>query len=246
MDDMAEFLFELANTDRLTILSELDTRELKLTQLAKLLDVTVQETSRQLARLSEAKLIEKNSAGSYGLTPFGKLALAMLPSFSFLHEEREYLLSHDISSLPPEFIQRIGELSVHENVDIDSALSYVEEVIKEAEQYIWLMSDQLGARLRHTYDQNHPEKTSFRLILPRNIKPEVLEYSRSDLGAKLEIGLVDDVKVCIAMNEKIAGVFFPDLNGRIDFARGFTGKTSSFHRWCHDLHTFYWDRSRKR
>jgi len=48
------------------------------------------------------------------------------------------------------------------------------------------------------------------------------------------------------MDEKIAAVFFPDLNGRLDLSRGFIGKSPSFQKWCHDLYTFYWDKSEKR
>lgn len=39
------------------------------------------------------------------------------------------------------------------------------------------------------------------------------------------------------MNEKIAGITFADLKGKIDF---FTSSGVDFHRWCHDLFTFYW------
>jgi hypothetical protein len=38
------------------------------------------------------------------------------------------------------------------------------------------------------------------------------------------------------MNEKVAGVCFPDLKGKIDFNSGFRGTSDTeFHNWCRDL-----------
>ena len=79
MSSAAGLLFELANVDRLTILTEIDTEPLKLSQVARKLSATVQETSRHLERLSKAKLIEKDSTSSYRITSFGKLILSLLP-----------------------------------------------------------------------------------------------------------------------------------------------------------------------
>lgn len=75
MDDTVELLFELSSSDRLALLLEVKANKQRLTQLAQKLSATVQETSRHLSRLSDAKLIEKDSAAFYGLTAFGRLAL---------------------------------------------------------------------------------------------------------------------------------------------------------------------------
>jgi len=81
-----------------------------LSQLTAKLSATPQETSKHLMRLRNAKLIEKDSDGFFGLTAFGKIILNLVPSIKFLTQNREYFLSHDISSLPLEFIERLGEL----------------------------------------------------------------------------------------------------------------------------------------
>lgn len=49
-------------------------------------------------RLTEAKLIEKNSDGSYTLTSYGRVVLLLLSSYTFV--SKDYFLSHDISFLP--------------------------------------------------------------------------------------------------------------------------------------------------
>lgn len=243
MSSTAELLFELANNDRLTILREIDKEPMRLSQVARKLSATVQETSRHLERLSKARLIEKDSSSAYRITSLGKLVLSLLPSFDLLQKRREFFLSHDLSSLPLGFVQRIGGLSEHHYVDrLDEALANAERVIKEAEEYVWLMTDQ---QVRQSYPHEHPEPVSLRLILPRGIDLEAFQRIRKQTGTRLQIGFVDDVKATIVMNEKTAAVCFPSLNGRMDLTQGFAGKTPEFHGWCRDLYSFYWEKSKK-
>jgi predicted transcriptional regulator len=51
-------------------------------------------------RLHDAKLMGKDSDGFFGLTVFGHIILNFEPSIGFLAQNRDYFLSHDISSLP--------------------------------------------------------------------------------------------------------------------------------------------------
>jgi predicted transcriptional regulator len=68
----------------------------------------MQEASKHLARLREQNFVEQNpSNGYYALTTLVKLVTKLLPSREFLSENKEYLLIHNISSLPEEFIERI-------------------------------------------------------------------------------------------------------------------------------------------
>ena len=243
MSSAAGLLFELANTDRLTMLREIDNEPMRLSQVARKLSATLQETSRHLERLSKARLIEKDSASAYRITSFGELVLSLLPSFDFLQRRREFFLSHDLSSLPPGFVQRIGELSEHHYVDrLDEALAHAERVIKEAKEYVWLMADQ---QVRQSYPHEHPEPVSLRLILPIGIDLEAFQRIRKQTGTRLQIGFMDDVKATIVMNEKTAAVCFPSLDGRMDFTQGFAGKTPEFHGWCRDLYSFCWEKSKK-
>ena len=244
MSSAAGLLFELANADRLTILSEVEQQPLKLSQLARKLSATVQETSRHLERLSKARVIEKDSTASYRVTPFGALVLSLLPSFEFLQQRRDFFLSHDLSHLPQGFAQRIGELSESEVVvRLDDALAHAEHIIREAEQYTWLMSDQ---NVRQSYPHQHPEQVSRKLIVPREIDLQTFQQMRKEKGPEPEIGFLDDVIVTIVMNEKTALVGFPSLDGRMDFTQGFAGKASKFHEWCRSLYSFYWDVSTKK
>ena len=78
MENYSSLLFELSSTDRLDILALLKKTPLKLSHVSKKLDFTVQETSRNITRLNEAKMISKNVDGSFHLTPYGAEALNLL------------------------------------------------------------------------------------------------------------------------------------------------------------------------
>jgi predicted transcriptional regulator len=92
--------------------------------------------------LRDAKLIEKDSDGFFSLTSFGKILVNFIPSFRFLTQNIEYLLSHDISSFPLEFIERLGELQEGQFGErVGSVLAHIQQVVQYAEEYIWLMSD---------------------------------------------------------------------------------------------------------
>ena len=62
--------FELASEQRLSILFKLTEHDSKLAELSKDLNVTMQEVHRNLSRLMDAGLIEKDSAGTFSLTTF--------------------------------------------------------------------------------------------------------------------------------------------------------------------------------
>ena len=131
MENLAELLFVLASIDRLTLLSEITIeKKQKLSQLTAKLSATSQEASKHLMRLRNARLIEKDSEGFFALTTVGKIIVNLLPSIRFLAQNREYFLSHGISSLSLEFIERLGELQEGQYAEkVGSILAYIQQVV---------------------------------------------------------------------------------------------------------------------
>jgi len=60
--------FELASESRLGILRELNMKNWKMNELARKLDLTTTETFRQLQRLNEALLVQKQVGGTYAIS----------------------------------------------------------------------------------------------------------------------------------------------------------------------------------
>jgi predicted transcriptional regulator len=175
--------------------------------------------------------------------------LLLLPSFDFLSKNRYYFISHDISFIPQEFIERIGELSVYEYAaNVSNILRHTEKVISSANEYVLLMADQALITRSHIAQGVANRDLSVRIMIPKNtLLPQEYQQTKPLLGNKLEMKVIveEHVKVAIAMNEKIAGVTFPDLKVNIDFNSGFTSSSIDFHKWCNDIFSFYWNRSKK-
>jgi predicted transcriptional regulator len=255
LEHLAELLFILASIDRLTLLSEIAIQNRRLSQLTTTLSATPQETSKHLTRLRDAKLIEKDSDGLFSLTAFGKIIVNLLPSIRFVTENREYFLSHDISSLPLEFIERLGELQEGQYGEkVGSILAHIQQVVQDAEEYIWLMADHPLGRQEYVTRSGKLESTSsvtWRVIIPADSNMDWTELRRTvgTYKGRIEYHLIEDpndIKAGIALNEKIAGLSFPDITGKLDFNSGFRSNNPLFRKWCQDLFVFHWNKKGKR
>jgi predicted transcriptional regulator len=251
-EQTAELLFTLASADRLTLLSELQTKKQRLTQLSTKISASSQETFKHLARLRDAQLIDKDSDGFYAITSFGKVVLVNLLSIKFLSRYREYLMGHDVSSLPHEFIERIGELgSPKHSEKVGSVLIGIQQIVQQAKEYVWLMADHPVGGQQYVGGKKLTESPDiiWRVIIPDNTDVNWSEV-RSSFGkhkGQVSFGLIkeNEVKVGIAMNEKMAGVTFMGANGSLDFNSGFGSDDPLLHKWCEDVFLYYWNKARK-
>jgi predicted transcriptional regulator len=171
LESLAELLFVLASTDRLQVLSYLrGEKGYRLSDIAQRLDSSMQEASKHVARLRDQNFIEKNlSSGYYALTTLGKLVTKLLPSIEFLSENKDYLLTHNISSLPEEFIERIGELQEHQyNAKVGLVLSFTHQVLRGANKFVWLMSDHslIDSDIVFDIERDRNRSLTWRIILP--------------------------------------------------------------------------------
>ena len=224
-------------------------------QLTSKLSATPQETSKHLMRLRDAKLIEKDPDGFFGLTAFGRIIVNLVPSFRFLAQNRDYFLSHDISSLPLEFLERLGELQEGEHADnVGSVMTHIQQVVQGADEYIWLMADHRLGSGEYVVRSEKLESSStvtWRVIVPEDSSID-WKRIRADVGThkgRIEYLLIEDpndIKAGIALNEKVEGLGFQDIMGRLDFNRGFRGGNRIFCKWCKDLFEFHWNKPGKK
>jgi predicted transcriptional regulator len=255
LEHLAELLFILASVDRLILLSEIGVEKHRLSQLTAKLSATPQETSKHLTRLRDAKLIEKDSDGFFSLSAFGRVIVNLIPSIRFVTENREYFLSHDISSLPLEFIERLGELQEGQYGErVGSILAHIQQVVHHAEEYIWLMSDHpLGGQeyVSRSGKLESSDSVRWRIIIPADSSIDWTSV-RAAVGThkgRIEYRLIqdpNDIKAGIAMNEKIAGLTFPNTTGKLDFNSGFRSDNPVFRQWCQDLFEYHWSKAGKK
>jgi predicted transcriptional regulator len=254
LEHLAELLFILASIDRLTLLSEIAIENRRLSQLTTALSATPQETSKHLTRLRDAKLIEKDSDGFFSLTAFGRIIVNLLPSIRFVTENREYFLSHDIFSLPLEFIGRLGELQEGQYGEkVGAILVHLQQVVQDAEDYIWMMADHPLGGQEYVTKSGKLENTSsvtWRVIIPADSSIDWTELRRTvgTRKGRIEYHLIEDpndIKAGVALNEKIAGLTFPNTIGKLDFNSGFRSNNPIFRKWCQDLFEHHWSKPGK-
>jgi predicted transcriptional regulator len=222
----------------MNIMQSLLQENLKLSHLSKKLDMTVTETSRHLQRLSDIQLVRKDADGRFSSTKYGELAIMLLSNLTFLSENRQYFLEHDVSNLPYEFSNRLGELvsSTYEN-DSVRLIARVFKMLEEADEYIWAKSYQLSPNMVPLIQNKVENEVEFRGIYPTDIAiPSGLEH---------HIRLLDKIEIRILVTDKEAMAGFKHQSEQPSYT-GFFSKDSKFIKWCNDVHQHYWEEASHR
>lgn len=242
-DRISKTLFELASDRRVSILFEVEKKSLKMQHIAKTLDMNVTETFRHLQRLSDARLVEKKVDGAYAITSLGNLTIGLLSNLDFILRYADYFLDHDFSCLPYEFVNRLGELSSGEYCgDTLTTLNRVRDMVYDAEEYIWAISEQSESSHVKVANEKVSKGLQFRFIMQENlartikITPEV-EHLK-------ERRWLERTCVTVLITGKESVVHFRRLNGEMHYI-GFFGKDEKFRKWTRDLFMYYWDRAER-
>ena len=257
-EDLCCLLFELSSDDRLNILRQLKKEAASVTTLSKLVDLTTQEASRQVFRLKKAGLLLKDQKGFYRLTSYAELVLKQLEGLDFVSRSRGYFRKHSLAQMPEDLVLRIGDVSEATYLpNVSQALYGVERLIKEAHDYIWLISDQisfgvfceLGKALERGTKNRAIQTKSF-VYLPSIVRDYFQYYEehitpierRSWNTGTLQDRLADQVDVFLLVSEKEAAVAFPLNSGKFDYLT-FSGSEKRFHNWCSNIFEHYWSKA---
>lgn len=230
-----KLFFELASESRLGILRKLMEKDGKMNEVARKLDLTTTETFRQLQRLNEGLLVQKQPEGTYAITEYGKLVLQLSGSLEFVFKHKEYLVNHDLSWIPPQFLHRIGELS-----QADLMMGMVESTTKsstligEAKQFMWAVSPEPVPQAFDAIAEQVPEGAEYRILSPQ--PPVKL--------SNLENRTITDPPAIMVVTEKEAGICFRFKEGRVDYA-GFFGKDPIFLNFVKDLFLYHWNKGKR-
>ncbi len=253
-----DLLFELSGEDRLDILQELRKRSANVTTLASSLDLTTQETSRQVSRLKKASLLRKDQRGCYHVTSYAGLVLKQLEGIQFISKHKGYFRTHSLMNIPNDLVLTIGEVTEATHLsNVSQALYSVERLVKKAQEYIWLISDQipfgvfceLGRALERGTRNRTIQTKSFQYL--RSIARDYFRYYREHItpierrswsAGTLEDRLDDQVDVFLFVSEKEAAVGFPLNSGRFDYLV-FNGEGKRFHEWCIGVFKHYWQKA---
>lgn len=248
-------LFELANADRLLILSQLQEGQSNtLSGLSRRLGIVVQEIHRNINRLVEAGLVKKESGNRYSLTTLGSTTLMQLSSIKFLADNTKYFSEHSLGELPAKFIQRIGALVNSSFLDNPVAVfEYQKELIDSTQEYLHFALPQVPSYLIECVQLLFRRKgVKLRYLLPLNAvmpKKRHTAAAHAEFYHLLQEGAVQrrmlkTIRTGVIMNEKQALVMFSNEKSEVDMGCCFCSNTEQFHEWCNEYFEYIWQQSR--
>ena len=258
MENLCDLYFELSNEDRLEILRKLREESMNVTGLARELDITTQECSRHLARLSDALLVERGPDGGYYLSQYGRLSLKLISGQRFVAEHRDYFNTHSLDVHPRELVARIGELGPGKTTgNAMVTFGIVENIMRDAKEYLVMIHDQYlpsilplcvsalkrGITMRSVELKAKPPGRSLDKIRPDYLTIEDEEYFiQLWHEGRIHSYFSEEVHVFLYANEAEAVIAFPLSEGGFDYL-GFSSDDSGFHKYCVDLFDYYCERA---
>lgn len=248
-----DIFIELANSSRYSMLFKLNENQYKQSQLARELDISIQDSHRQLKRLTSSGFVQKNGKGFLSLTPFGKIIVTQLTSFEFLQKFKSYFMSHDTSRIPSKFLERIGDLFSCELLEGTFKIAEKwEEMCFGTKKHMNVISNGCPAKANEWDIASGKRGASIKIINGKNTvmtksdfqaindsKP-LQELSKNGLYQRR---MVDRVSIFLVFNENEATVQFEDLTGIIDTNFAFYSNNKKFLEWCLDFFEDRWKNS---
>jgi predicted transcriptional regulator len=233
--------FELASQDRLSILLELCSNNFKMQDIARKLDLTATEASRQLQRMNKFGLIERKSDGTYATSNFGKLMLDLSESMEFALKNKKYFSEHNVWQLPNSFVYRLGELSQCSLCEIlaENMVRW-EAMIKNSEEYVCVMTPQVMPNLSRVMVEKLEQGVKLKSLIEQSPLENLKTYIA--VGKNVERKALNLVPFILLITEKEAAVSLPHINGKIDIPT-FFGNDPKFLKWTRDLFEHYWNQA---
>ncbi len=239
-----KLFLELSSESRLDLLRELETKELRMGELARHLHLTATEATRQLKRMTDAMLIRRLPEGAYTATPFGRLVLQLSPSLEFVSRHREYFATRDLSRIPYPFVNRLGELSQGAlHMETMENIVTGEQLMGHVKRYFWALVPGPGSELLGpTVHEQKLRGVDFRFAVPAEAFPPKAPSPGAE--PDFELRGLREIPAILAATDEDGFVSFPPVSGRWDYA-GFYGKDPKFLQWTKDVFLHFWEQGKR-
>lgn len=257
-DETEDIFSSLANSQRLAILDIISKNKETLTSIAKELRITTQETHRNLNKLLNTNIIEKDLKGYFSLTVFGDMVIKNISAINFLSKHKKFFSQHNFHAIPIKYIQRIGALEKSEFVlGFVAVIEHIKRMYQKSRKYIYSILPQVPFDLIYTAIPIVKERElKFKHILPIDalIPKESEEFLKNlGYGQLLQKGIIErrmttKTNLGIVLTENQALVMFPLTEGQVDmnsiFANDITTDNGLFHEWCLDYFYEIWNNAK--
>jgi predicted transcriptional regulator len=246
-----EVISTLSNESRLKILFKLKHKPEKISILAKTLTLNLQDTHRNIHKMVETRILQKDPEGFISLAPTGEMITILFPSFDFVIKNDEYFEDHIFNTLPKKFVQRLGVLHTCELVSgVTRVLERWKIHAQEVEKFKKVISSQVPLEAIEVTLQKLNQGLSLKLILGKNtIFPDSFSdllkkynVSKLELNGFFEQKVIENVGFYLVISEKEASISFPNKKGNVDIGYAFFGKNEEFLEWCNELFDEVWSK----
>jgi predicted transcriptional regulator len=258
-EETEEIFSSLANSQRLAILYIISNNNKKtLSSIAKELKITTQETHRNLNKLMNSNIIQKDFKGYFSLTVFGDMIIKNISAINFLSKYKRFFSEDNFHNIPIKFIQRIGALEKSDFISgFVAVIEYIKRMYQNCEKYIYSILPQVPLDLIHTAIPIVRERgLKFKHILPIDalIPKKSEEFLKNEGYSQLlhkgiiERRMVSRTNLGMVLTENQALVMFSLSKGHVDMNFIFCNNVSSddglFHEWCLDYFIEIWNNAK--
>ena len=242
-DEMEKLFFSLASKSRLDILHCLSVDKLRMIEIARKVDITPTEASRQIQRLRDERIIRKHNDDRYSLTHYGELVMHFFPGLRFVSKYKQYFMAHDVWKLPRQFVSRLGELSQGNlSTELAETVNGIENLINSSDDHVWVITNQGMAVHTIAMAERISKGVKFRSLVPENV---VGSSQIKIFGKNVERRILSSIPGLFSISEKEAFVSLLSMEGKVD-GFGFFGKDTSFMKWANDFFLYYWEQTDRR
>jgi predicted transcriptional regulator len=183
------------------------------------------------------------------------MVLKQIPYFRFLRKHKKFFEAHGLekSTIPTKFLLRISELEGCKKVEsVTGVLQKLKKLESSATKFIKVIVSQAWPeeglifidRARHGIEV--VTIAGHNMILPRNVVNDIgpiLDKLISEGIYKSRMS--QDVKIALyIVDNKVAGIMFPDTEGEVDMRTLFVSENPQFCEWCSDLFEYFYQRSK--
>ena len=245
-------IFSVLNSNiRRSIIYYLLEEEMSTSQLSKKLKMTLQAMQKHLPKLLNAGIVKKTNDGTLTLTQIGHVLTNQISSIEFLSDNKSYLETHSVSSLPSSFLQRIGDLEnfeiVHESNSIEKFNDFLTEIeihfkILSKQNYFDLdakmISDMLKKEIK--ISQISEENTTHKMNMMKQKNKKILDKKHKH-EALFERKTMKNIPLLTCVSEKSACIVFLNNNGVVDSKNILWSKDQRFVSWCNDFFEYFWN-----
>ncbi len=163
---------------------------------------------------------------------------------NFVAKYRNYFSVHDLTRLPSQFVDRLGELSKAQlGTDTIESLNFASQAFTEAKQYAWGIGEgTIPGNMNSVMNQRVQEGVQIKMLISQERLPT--SANMPPLPKNVDLRGLSELPAIIVLTEKVAGICFHQTGGKVDYA-GFFGSDSTYHNWVKDLFIYYWEKSKR-